>query len=175
MGDHLGSLGTQLVAHRYRTDDLPGVFDEDGGGARLLHPRDITGEGPGVEPPGPAQPDDVPVATPGEPRTGHGLDIGGRDDIVDRGQDRRGQRVLAARLQGRRQIQHLLARRTIGGDHVDDRGPVRGERAGLVQGNATYLAQPFQRRAALDQRTQLAGRADGSHYGDRHRDRQRTR
>lgn len=101
MGDHLGGLGSQLVAHGDGADYLAVVFDEDGGGPGVLHARHPIGERARVEPAGPAEADGAPVATSVEPGTGDGLHVGGWGDVVDGGEDRRGQRVLAARFQGR--------------------------------------------------------------------------
>jgi hypothetical protein len=60
----------------------------------------------------------------------------------------------------------------VGGGHLDDSGPIGGQGAGLVQGDAAHRAERLQRGPTLDQRTELASRADGGDHGDRHRDRQ---
>ena len=98
-----------------------------------------------------------------------------RSKRVRRRSDRSGQRVIAGCFQ---RCSERHRRRPVGAggrDDVDHRGPVAGERAGLVERDHAHGAERFERSTALDHQTGLRGGPDRSEHGDRHRDRKCAR
>jgi hypothetical protein len=83
--------------------------------------------------------------------------------------------MLAAGLQGCRDVQNVVTGVARSGGDVDHGRLVAGERAGLVQGDGSDPAEGLQGGTALDQGADAARGADGGDHGDRHGDRQRTR
>ena len=75
------------------------------------------------------------------------------------GENRRGQMVLAAPLDGRREAEQDLRRQAVQGPDVGDFRRAGGDRAGLVEGDDVEPAKRFQVRPPLDQHAQSAARA----------------
>jgi hypothetical protein len=159
-GDDLDGLGAQLVAHRDRANEMAVTFDQYRGRSGVLHPFHLLCEVAGVEPAGAAQPQRVAVEAAGETGTGDRLDLRGRGDGPGGGEDRFGEGMLRADLQGRRRGENPVAAGAVGGGEVDDGGPVRGEGASLIQRDAADAAEGLEGGAALDQDTDFAGGAD---------------
>ena len=174
-GDHLPGLRAQLIAHRDRPKNLPVLLDEHGGGPGALHPLDLGGQGPRVDPPGPAQAQAGAVQGAVEPGPGHGVHLGHLGPLRCGGEDGPGQGVFAAGLQSGSQPQHPFPAHPGRGGDLDDGRVVAGEGAGLVQGDGADLAQGLHRGPALDQHPDAAGGSDRGHHGDGHRDRQGAR
>ena len=188
--DYRAGFGAKLVTDGARADDLTVVFDQDGGGAVGLHGRDPLIERAGLDPVGTAQPRGPSVDEAGQAGPGNSLHIARGGGLAVGGEDRAGERVFAVRFQRRGDGEHpLLARSAVaqaapgarssgvggGGGDVDDGGPVRGQSAGLVEGDGADPAEGFEGGTSFDQDADLAGGADRRDHGHRHRDRQRTR
>ena len=90
--------------------------------------------------------------------------------------DRRADRMLRARLERRRQRQHVVgwhARRAAATSTT--RSSPAGQRAGLVERDAAHVGQLLEARAALDQHALARRGRQRRHDRDRRRDHQRAR
>ena len=173
--DDFRGFGAQFVADRDGADQDAIVFDQDGGGTRVLDALHVLGQGPGGDPARSAQPHATTVQNTGEPGPGDRFDRLGPLRGGGCGQDGAGERVFAALLQRGGHRQHLLGGAPRGRYGLDHGRAVTSQGAGLVQGHGLDMTHGLQGGSALDQGAVLGGRTDRGDHGHRHRDGQCAR
>src|SRR5690606_15045617 len=145
-GNDLPGFWPQLVTNGDRADESPIVFNEDDAGPRLLHSLELGVQRSRFEPARTAQSDEPPIEPTAESGAGYSLDVDRRlrPQRFRLGKDRPRERVLTARFERRSNRQYMLARSTVRGDDLHDDRPIAGERAGLVEANASHATERFE-------------------------------
>ena len=102
-------------------------------------------------------------------------DVRGGGRFGPRCRDRRSEGVCRLLLNCCREGKHLRPIESVCRDHSGNLRLVAGKGSGFVHCQVTDAAESLERRAGLDDHSELAGRADRGHDRQRHGDCQRAR